>query len=123
MKLRRTALGMSQTELGAALGVAFQQVQKYERGANRIGASRLLDIAHVLEVPISFFYEDVSPVRTPPVESWRAENDILEQSETKQLVAAYCAIADANIRRQLRSLSKALANCDAAKASKDDTAM
>jgi len=113
---------MSQTKLADALGVTFQQVQKYERGANRIGASRLLDIAHVLEVPISFFYEDVSPVGTPSVESWRAENDILEQAETKQLVAAYCAIADTSIRRQLRSLSKALANCDAEKASKDDTA-
>jgi transcriptional regulator with XRE-family HTH domain len=122
VKLRRTALGMSQTELGNALGVTFQQVQKYERGANRIGASRLLDIAHVLEVPISFFYEDVSPVRTPPAEGWRADNDILEHPETKQLVAAYYAIADAKIRRQLRSLSKALANCDAEKASKDDTA-
>jgi transcriptional regulator with XRE-family HTH domain len=113
---------MSQTELGHALGVTFQQVQKYERGVNRIGASRLLDMAHVLDVPIAFFYEDASPLPAPPMEGWRAENDILGLTETKQLVAAYCAIADVNVRRLLRSLSKALAGRDADKAPKDDRA-
>jgi transcriptional regulator with XRE-family HTH domain len=59
VRLRRTLLGMSQDQLGEALGLTFQQVQKYERGANRIGASRLFDVARVLDVPISFFFDDM----------------------------------------------------------------
>ena len=58
--LRRTLLGMSQEQLGAELNVAFQQVQKYERGANRISASRLWDISQILDVPISYFFDDMS---------------------------------------------------------------
>ena len=61
VKHRRMALGMSQEQLGLALGVTFQQVQKYERGANRIGASRLWDLSRVLECPVSFFYDDMDP--------------------------------------------------------------
>src|ERR1700744_5629051 len=59
VRLRRTLLGMSQERLGEALGLTFQQVQKYERGANRIGASRLFDLARVFAVPVSFFFEDM----------------------------------------------------------------
>ena len=59
VRLRRTLLGMSQEKLGDALGLTFQQVQKYERGANRIGASRLYDLSHVLDVPVSFFFDDI----------------------------------------------------------------
>jgi len=59
VKHRRTALSMSQEQLGMALGVTFQQVQKYERGANRIGASRLWDLSRVLECPVSYFYDDM----------------------------------------------------------------
>ena len=59
VKLRRTLLGLSQEKLGEAIGLTFQQVQKYERGLNRIGASRLFDISKVLEVPVGFFYEDM----------------------------------------------------------------
>ncbi|MDT8265491.1 helix-turn-helix transcriptional regulator, partial [Roseomonas sp. DSM 102946] len=59
VRLRRTLLGMSQEKLGEALGLTFQQVQKYERGVNRIGASRLFDIARVLDVPIGFFFDDM----------------------------------------------------------------
>ena len=61
VRLRRTLLGMSQEKLGEAIGLTFQQVQKYERGANRIGASRLFDLSRVLDVPVSFFYDDMSP--------------------------------------------------------------
>ena len=60
VRLRRTLLGMSQERLGEALGLTFQQVQKYERGVNRIGASRLFDLARVLDVPIGFFFDAVS---------------------------------------------------------------
>ena len=59
MRLRRTMLGLSQEKLGEAIGLTFQQVQKYERGANRIGASRLFDLARVLDVPVSFFFDDM----------------------------------------------------------------
>src|ERR687886_2352058 len=59
VRLRRTLLGMSQEKLGEALGLTFQQVQKYERGANRIGASRLFDLSRVLDVPIGFFFDDM----------------------------------------------------------------
>src|SRR5215210_645465 len=59
VRLRRTLLGMSQEKLGEALGLTFQQVQKYERGVNRIGASRLFDLARVLDVPIGFFFDDM----------------------------------------------------------------
>ena len=60
VRLRRTLLGMSQEKLGDAIGLTFQQVQKYERGANRIGASRLFDLSRVLDVPVSFFFDDMS---------------------------------------------------------------
>src|ERR687887_971680 len=59
IRLRRTLLGMSQERLAEAIGLTFQQVQKYERGANRIGASRLFELAHVLDVPVGFFFEDM----------------------------------------------------------------
>jgi transcriptional regulator with XRE-family HTH domain len=59
VRLRRTLLGLSQERLGEAIGLTFQQVQKYERGANRIGASRLYDLSRVLDVPVSFFFEDM----------------------------------------------------------------
>ena len=59
IRLRRTLLGMSQERLGDALGLTFQQVQKYERGVNRVGASRLFEISRVLEVPISYFFDDM----------------------------------------------------------------
>src|SRR5579862_3410669 len=59
VRLRRTLLGMSQEKLGDAIGLTFQQVQKYERGANRIGASRLYDLARVLDVPVSYFFEEL----------------------------------------------------------------
>src|ERR1700752_933156 len=60
VRLRRTLLGMSQEKLGEAIGLTFQQVQKYERGANRVGASRLYDLSRVLDVPVSFFFDDIS---------------------------------------------------------------
>lgn len=76
IRLRRTLLGMSQERLGTALGLTFQQVQKYERGANRVGASRLYDLARVLDVPIAFFFDGmpdeaaIAPVASMPAESF-----------------------------------------------------
>lgn len=62
LKLRRTMLGMTQEKLGEQLGVTFQQIQKYEKGTNRIGASRLQEISEILEAPVSFFFEEASPI-------------------------------------------------------------
>src|SRR4051795_11923212 len=70
LRLRRNMLGLSQEKLGEAIGLTFQQVQKYERGANRIGASRLHELSRVLDVPVSFFFDDTDPVRAPMMEGF-----------------------------------------------------
>jgi transcriptional regulator with XRE-family HTH domain len=108
-------LGLSREKLGEALGLTFQQVQKYERGANRIGASRLLEIARVLDVPVAFFYDDLDPVRAPPipegfVEAPNAEGDYLRSEESIDLVASYYAIRSDTVRRRLLQLVKALSD-------------
>src|SRR5882757_9761900 len=102
VRLRRTLLGMSQEKLGEAIGLTFQQVQKYERGANRVGASRLYDLSRVLDVPIAFFFDemptnvqDKSPSRlmglaTPPTVDY--EPDPMAKRETLELVRAYYRI-------------------------------
>ncbi len=120
VRLRRTLLGLSQEKLGEALGLTFQQVQKYERGANRIGASRLFDLSRVLDVPVSFFFDDMSPevagqsprlqagVSEPPPEPF--DPDPLAKRETLELVRAYYRIEDETVRKRLFELAKALAN-------------
>jgi transcriptional regulator with XRE-family HTH domain len=108
-------LGLSQEKLGELIGLTFQQVQKYERGANRIGASRLHELSRVLDVPVSFFFDDTDPVRAPamggfaepPAEEFDA--DPLRRQETVELVRAYFSIEDASVRRRLLDLAKALA--------------
>src|SRR5581483_7170214 len=89
IRLRRKMLGFSQERLGAALGLTFQQVQKYERGTNRAGASRLYELSKILDVPISFFFDDQDPVRAPAMAAGFAEEeasayrpDPLKQRET-----------------------------------------
>ncbi len=115
VRLRRNMLGLSQEKLGEAIGLTFQQVQKYERGANRIGASRLLELSRVLDVPVSFFYDETDPVRAPAIPSGFEEspqdgfdNDPLRKRETLELVDAYYDIQDAATRRRLFDLAKAL---------------
>ena len=118
VRLRRTLLGMSQEKLGEAIGLTFQQVQKYERGANRIGASRLYDLARVLDVPVGFFFEEMSPntQQGSPAqlgglqeESEAYDFDPLAKRETLELVRAYYRIQDPHVRRRLFELTKALA--------------
>jgi transcriptional regulator with XRE-family HTH domain len=114
LRLRRNMLGLSQEKLGEAIGLTFQQVQKYERGANRIGASRLHELSRVLDIPITFFFDDTDPVRAPaiggfgepPAEAF--ESDPLRKQETVELVRAYFSIEDAAVRRRLLDLAKAL---------------
>jgi transcriptional regulator with XRE-family HTH domain len=115
IRLRRNMLGLSQEKLGEALGLTFQQVQKYERGANRVGASRLHELSRVLDVPVSFFFDDTDPVRAPAIPGGFAEPpavfdaDPLGKRETIELVDAYYAIEDVTVRRRLYELAKALA--------------
>ena len=116
VRLRRNMLGLSQEKLGTAIGLTFQQVQKYERGANRIGASRLHELSRVLDVPVSFFFDDMDPVRAPAIPGGFAEppaeafdSDPLRRRETVELVDAYYAIEDATVRRRLLDLARALA--------------
>ena len=122
VRLRRTLLGMSQEKLGEAIGLTFQQVQKYERGANRIGASRLFDLSRVLDVPVSFFFDDMpADAAAAPVEdeeggatiderSGGYEPDPMAKRETLELVRAYYRINDPSVRKRLFELTKAVAN-------------
>lgn len=122
VRLRRTLLGMSQEKLGDALGLTFQQVQKYERGVNRIGASRLFDLARVLDVPIGFFFDDLPPemggnvaVRSRPALYGFAEtqdgfdDENTNKRETLELVRAYYRITDPAVRKRVFDLIKSLA--------------
>lgn len=117
VRLRRTLLGMSQEKLGEALGLTFQQVQKYERGANRVGASRLFDLSRVLDVPVSFFFDDMSQdveALSPRLISGLAEEpasfeaDPMTKRETLELVRAYYRITDPQVRKRVLDLAKAL---------------
>lgn len=122
VRLRRTLMGMSQEKLGESIGLTFQQVQKYERGANRIGASRLFDLSRVLDVPVSFFFDDMaetvqdqSPVAVARGVSGLSEEpagfeaDPMTKRETLELVRAYYSITDPQVRRRVYDLAKALA--------------
>ncbi len=117
LRIRRTLLGLSQTALGEALGLTFQQVQKYERGANRMGSSRLYDLARVLDVPIKYFFDDMPTAvaaSSPTLGGGRAkkppsyEPDPMAKRETLELVRAYYKIEDADVRKRLRELTNAL---------------
>jgi len=124
VRLRRTLLGMSQEKLGEALGLTFQQVQKYERGANRVGASRLFDLSRVMDVPVSFFFDDMnetvkdhSPAMmvgaTTDPDISALTNDPMTKRETLELVRAYYKINDPKVRQQVMALAKALAGTSA----------
>lgn len=109
-------MGMSQEQLGRAVDLTFQQVQKYERGANRISASRLYDFCRILHVPISFFFQDLSgdaasPVSGEPVETnMSREADLIMRRETIELVRAYFQIQDQDMRLKIRELIVSLAD-------------
>ena len=117
LRQRRTLLGMSQTTLGDAIGLTFQQMQKYEKGTNRISASRLFALSRVLDVPVEYFFDDVPAevsASSPATEKrGRAkkppsyEPDPMAKRETLELVRAYYKIRDPQIRKRLRELTKA----------------
>lgn len=138
IRLRRTLLGMSQERLGNALGLTFQQVQKYERGRNRVGASRLYDLACVLDVPVAFFFvglpdpvgsmdtravgpegvsepgvqlaEAMAAADTPPPAATE-DLGLFSRRETIELVRAYYGIEDSSTRRRVLDLVRSMGAC------------
>lgn len=116
VRLRRTLLGMSQEKLGEALGLTFQQVQKYERGTNRIGSSRLYNLSQILGVPVSFFFEEIHPEvaegGAPGGDrsiGRSVEPDQLAKRETLEMVRAYYRIENPQVRKRIFELIKSLA--------------
>ena len=118
VRLRRMLMGMSQEKLGDALGLTFQQVQKYEKGVNRIGASRLYMMSRILEVPIQFFYEDYGPDSPDAhgfAEAGGSKNedqpvlDFIGSPEGVQLCRHFAKISDQQVRRRVLDLIRSIA--------------
>ena len=128
IRLRRTLLGMSQERLGEALCITFQQVQRYEHGANRVGASRLFDLSRALDVPIIFFFEDMPegmaattvsapcrriyglPEERKPFFSGEVDNST--KREALELVRAYYRLTDPAVRKRMLDLMKSVAHVE-----------
>src|SRR6187401_2258884 len=104
VRLRRMLLGMSQERLGESLGLTFQQVQKYEKGVNRIGASRLLHIAGILDVSIAFFFEGLPGLRAGGFSDDSLVAEFLTRSESDRLVRGFLKLKDDEARRKVADL-------------------
>jgi transcriptional regulator with XRE-family HTH domain len=117
IRLRRNMLGVSQEKLGELLGITFQQIQKYEKGSNRVGASRLQAISTILNVPVSFFFED-APGESTARGSFAEDGgtsyvvDFLSSTEGLQLNRAFVRIRDGKVRKKILDLVKTLAEGD-----------
>ncbi len=107
--MRRLLLGMNQETLADALGLTFQQVQKYEGGANRVSASRLSAMAEILGVPISYFFGDLQTTDTAVDPADKERRERLQRPETIELIRLYYAIPDQQIRHQFLDMVKAVA--------------
>jgi transcriptional regulator with XRE-family HTH domain len=117
VRMRRMMLGMSQEKLGDALGLTFQQVQKYEKGTNRIGASRLQQISHILQVPVSFFFEGAPSTHASGKSEGMGEapspayvSDFLATSDGLALTKAFMRIDDSKLRRRIVDLVEQIAS-------------
>jgi transcriptional regulator with XRE-family HTH domain len=122
LRLRRNLVGMSQEQLGKASGLTFQQIQKYERGANRMGASRLFQLARILEIDVSWFFGDLpakmgaESAAVPPLENpdhlqpkvTETDTRILQRRETLEVIRAYYRILDPRQRRKIYELIKSM---------------
>jgi len=116
VRMRRMMLSMSQEKLGNALGLTFQQVQKYEKGTNRIGASRLQQISHILQVPVSFFFEGAPSVAASGRVEGLSEapspayvSEFLATSDGLALTKAFMRISDSKLRRRIVDLVEQIA--------------
>lgn len=105
IRLRRVEMKVSQSELGERLGVSFQQVQKYEKGVNRVGAARLQQIAEALDVPVTFFYDDIADKQRMEVESLL----FLDAPFMLRLLRAYAKVEDLKVQRNFVSLIESIA--------------
>lgn len=126
LRLRRNLLGMSQEQLAKACGLTFQQIQKYERGTNRMGSSRLFQFAKLLDVSISYFFDDVRTERAStsfstgfaereqaPLEgAVHSDNEMLHRRETLELIRAYYRIQDGKTRRKVYELIKSMGDAE-----------
>jgi transcriptional regulator with XRE-family HTH domain len=119
VRMRRMMLGMSQEKLGDALGLTFQQVQKYEKGTNRIGASRVQQISQILQVPVSFFFEGAPTVHSGTRQEGVADapspayiSDFLATSDGLALTKAFMRIGDSKLRRRIVDLVEQIAGSD-----------
>lgn len=118
VRLRRTMLGLSQEKLGESLGITFQQIQKYEKGSNRIGASRLQSLSNILKTPISFFFEDAPSSQQETINGMAEADspnyvvDFLSSSEGLQLNKAFANIKDPKVRKKIIELVRSLADED-----------
>src|SRR5262245_48481625 len=116
VRMRRLMLAMSQEKLGDALGLTFQQVQKYEKGTNRIGASRLQQISHILQVPVAFFFEGAPNALAPQgfgsALSMAEIDDFISDSEGLRLISAFMRIDNAALRRRIVMLVQEIAGDD-----------
>ena len=109
LKLRRLALGLTQTKVAKAINVTFQQIQKYETGANRVSASRLWDIASTLDVSINFFFDGLQAEKGVKIQSDAMPSDLMGDKEALDLVRSYYAIPE-NQRRRLFDLARVLSD-------------
>jgi transcriptional regulator with XRE-family HTH domain len=112
VRIRRMLIGMSQERLGDLLGLTFQQVQKYEKGVNRIGAGRLFEVSRILNVPVDFFYEGLSAAGDQPGMGENQSAPVMEfvsSGEGLQLSLAFMKIKDAKVRKRVLDLVKSLA--------------
>jgi len=122
LRLRRLAMGFSQETLARALGITFQQIQKYERGTNRIFASRLFHLARVLRVPVAYFFQGLTPQGDalsagdaggePGGFAEEGVQDLLGKSDTLKLIQAYNRINDPTVRRQIYALVRTVGDQD-----------
>ena len=107
LRRRRRLLGLTQLQLAEACGVRFQQIQKYECAANRMSAARVWQLAQILEVPISYFYEGLGPQREVRAREGEAQREVFTRKETRDLIRAYYSLSE-RPRRRLLDLAKSL---------------
>jgi transcriptional regulator with XRE-family HTH domain len=128
LRMRRNLVGLSQEQLGKSLGLTFQQIQKYERGINRMGSSRLFQIARTLSVPVAYFFEEIpvsfslpaqpagfadndqAPLEGAGGTEKQGDYDILRRRETLELIRAYYRIQDAKQRRKIYELIRSMSD-------------
>jgi len=116
LRIRRMLIGMSQEKLGESLDVTFQQIQKYEKGSNRVSASRLFDISRILDVPVQFFFDDIKDGNATKKSGGKEQSDafqmidFLSSSDGAQLIRTFSGIEDAEVRRNIIDLVKSIAD-------------